>query len=156
MAAEITPESAMTPEERVDAAIASARFGQAGLGSLGTGEHFDSGGGGAGGQFVFADLATLDTVIGRWTALRDRIDKRGRKIQGAKDLCNPPADDTMSHSQADAARNTMQKKLDHNAAMLAYADAYIGKLIDSRKAMQATEQANTDLLHKAGKDLGHG
>ena len=106
MADRPTPDSQPTPEQRIDAAITSARYGQAGLGSLNTGQYFDSGGGGAGGQFVFADLATLNAIIDRWTAVHNRIQERNRKIGDAIKLCKPPAHDMMSVSQADATPGT--------------------------------------------------
>ena len=150
-----TAESATNPERRVDAAIAAARFGEVGLGSLGSGEHFDSGGGGAGGQFVFADLAALNAAITRWAALHERIKLRGQTIQKASDLCNPPADDLMSRYQADAAKDTLIKKLEHNDAMLAYAEGYVQKLTVSRNIMVTTEHANIGRLRSAGGDPGH-
>jgi hypothetical protein len=155
MADGVTVESELSPEQRVDAATKSAGCGQIGLGSLGVGEWFDGGGGGAGGQFVFADLAALDTAIARWTALKDRIGGRGRKIARARDRCNPPAEDVMSRRQADAAREAMNKKLLHNDAMRAYADAYLHKLADSRATMAAAEQSNTHRLRNTGGNLGH-
>lgn len=149
------PESSMTPEQRVDAVIASSRFGEIGLGSLGVGEYLDSGGGGGGGQFVFASLADLDAVLTRWTELRDRIQQRGQKTEFALRLCNPPAEDMMSWYQADAASKTLGEKVQHDKAMLAYADAYVQKLTDARNGMAATEQANADQLRNLGGDLDY-
>lgn len=151
------PEAELTPEERVDAAIASARFGEVGVGSLGVGERMGTGGGGgAGGQFVFADLADLNRAIGEWEAYRDRTKARVRKCQGAVELMTPMAGDMMSHFQAAGAETSLEKKRDHELALLGYADAFVQKLTASRSAMAATEQENADRLRTPGQDLGYG
>ena len=140
-----------TPEQRVDAGIEDARFGQAGLGSLGIGDRMGTGGGG-GGQFVFADLAELDSVTAQWTAERDRIKEDNNRLAQAINLCNPPAEDTMSHYQADALKTSLTAARDHNQAMLDYAVGYIEKLAASRAAMAGTEHDNAARLRAADED----
>lgn len=144
------PEAEMTPEQRVDAGIADARFGQAGLGSLRVGERMGTGGGG-GGQFVFADLAELDSVTAQWKAERDRVFNDGQTLRNAIDRCNPPAPDMMSIYQADALKKSLNVALEHNQAMFAYANGYVQKLEALRKAMSGTEQDNADRLRTNGE-----
>ena len=145
------PEADMTPERRVDAGIADARFGQAGLGSLGLGSRMGTGGGG-GGQFVFADLAELDSVTAQWRAERERVQQDGQKLTEALALCNPPADDMMSHFQASSLKNSLSAALEHNKAMFDYADGYVQKLEASRASMATTEHDNTAKLRTTSED----
>lgn len=147
--------TSLTPEERVDQAISEARYGQAGIGSLGIGQYLDSGGGGSGGQFVFANLDELSSVLHEWEDVRNEIEKRQRTVSSIQDLCTPPADDMMSHYQADAGKRTAAEKFNHENALLAYARAYVDKLAACRNAMATTEQHNTDQFRMMGEDLGH-
>lgn len=139
-----------TPEQRVEAGIADARFGQAGLASLGVGDRLGTGGG-EGGQFVFADLAELKSVTDQWKAERDRIVSDGKKINRAIELCTPPAGDLMSKYQANALRKSLTEALNHNQAMFSYADGYVQKLEASHTSMAATEQDNVKRLHTSGE-----
>lgn len=145
------PEPEMTPEQRVDAGITDLRFGQAGLGSLGIGERMGTGGA-AGGQFMFADLAELDSVLIQWKAERDRILNDTRVVKEAIALCNPPAKDVMSVYQAGALKRSLTAARDHHQAMLDYADAYVQKLEASKNAMADTEQENADRMRMNGED----
>lgn len=140
----------MTPEQRVATGIADARFGQAGLGSLGVGERLGTGGGGVG-QFVFADLAELKSVTDQWKVERDRIQQDNDEIRGAIGLCGPPAEDVMSVYQADALKKSLTEAWKHNQTMLDYADQYVQKLEASRKAMVGTEQDNAAKLRTTGE-----
>jgi hypothetical protein len=140
----------LTPEQRVDAGIEDARFGEAGLGSLGIGDRMGTGGGG-GGQFVFADLAELDSITTQWKAERDRIRNDGQTLSEAIQLCNPPAPDTMSHYQATRLRKSLTEAWNHNQAMFNYATGYVQKLEASRSSMADTEQNNSARLRTTGK-----
>jgi hypothetical protein len=141
-----------TPEQRVDAGIEDARFGEAGLGSLGIGDRIGTGGGGGGGgQFVFADLAELDSITAQWKAERDRIRKDGRSLLTAIQLCNPPAEDMMSHYQVNRLRESLTEAWKHHQAMLDYADGYVHKLDASRASMAGTELDNTAKLRTIGE-----
>lgn len=147
--------TSLTPEERVDQAISEARYGQAGIAALGIGQYLDSGGGGATGQFVFANLDELNAVLHEWEDLAKEIGDHQKVTVQIQRLCNPPAEDMMSHYQAEAGKKTADAKLDQDTALLAYAQAYVDKLAGCRNAMAATEQGNADRLRGAGEDLGH-
>ncbi|MGB3444935.1 MAG: hypothetical protein WBA97_39870 [Actinophytocola sp.] len=101
-----------------------------------------SGGGGADGDYVFADLAELDSIITEWTALRDTIQVDGRKLAQAQQAVYSPADDDMSRGQAKALVESLDKARTHNDAMLAYADAYVEKLTAARERYAADEETN--------------
>jgi hypothetical protein len=139
----------LTPEQRVDAGIEDARFGQAGLGSLGIGDRMGTGGGG-GGQFVFADLAELDSITTQWVAERERIRQDHETVLEAIRRCNPPAGDMMSHYQANRLQESLAVARDHNQAMLDYADGYVQKLEASRTAMASSEHNNAARLRTTG------
>jgi hypothetical protein len=139
----------LTPEQRVDAGIEDARFGQAGLGSLGIGDRMGTGGGG-GGQFVFADLAELDSITTQWVAERERIRQDHETVLEAIRRCNPPAGDMMSHYQANRLQESLAAARDHNQAMLDYADGYVQKLEASRTAMASSEHNNAARLRATG------
>ena len=146
-----SPEAELTPEQRVDAAIADARFGRAGLGSLGIGERMGTGGGGVG-QFVFADLAELKSVTDHWKADRDRFQQADELFQRAIKLCNPPAGDIMSRFQANAMKKSLTEARNHNQALYNYANDYVLKLEVAWAAMAGTEQDNAGRLRTAGED----
>src|SRR6266545_544483 len=77
-------------------------LGQAGYAITG------SGGGGAGGRYVFASLAELDGMIADWEALRDRIFARDAKFRQAIGLIAPPAEDIMSRLHAHTAVQSLK------------------------------------------------
>jgi hypothetical protein len=135
----------LTPEQRVHAGIENARFGEIGLGSLGIGDRM-----GTGGQFVFADLAELDSLTAQWTAERDRIRHDGELLTKAIQLCTPPAEDMMSHYQAKRLKDSLTEAWSHNQAMLNYADGYVQKLEEPRDSMARTERDNVARLHTTG------
>lgn len=108
-----------------------------------------AGGGGTGGQFMFASLAELDGVITQWKAERDAIDADGMKIMQAIGFISPPAGDTMSVGQADATRTSLDALYKHNRAMFDYADGYIKKLEASRASIANIEHSNKTRLGNA-------
>lgn len=59
-----------------------------------------SGGGGAGGRYVFANLEDLDGVLAELETLRDDIRKDGEKLLRAQQLIEPPGEDIMSRMEA--------------------------------------------------------
>ncbi|GAB3439847.1 hypothetical protein [Actinophytocola sediminis] len=87
-----------------------------------------SGGGGADGKYVFADLDELDAIITEWIKIRDGIRVDGDKLTQAQQLIVPPAKDLMSQLQAAATIESLTKAIEHNAAMADYTDNYIQKL----------------------------
>jgi hypothetical protein len=113
----------------------SAPLGPAGYGITGSG-----GGGGTGGQYVFADLAELDGTIAEFETLRDDIRGDGAKLLRAQQLIEPPGEDIMSRIEAKTTVHSLEKAIEHNTVMAAYADAEIAKM----RAAQAA-YANADV-----------
>lgn len=120
-------------------------LGQAGYAVTG------SGGGGAGGQYIFASLAELDTIIAEWEALRDRIRGRGVMLRRAINLIEPPADDLMSKFQANTAAQSLEKAQEHRQAMEDYATSYVAKLQTARAQYSATDSNNAAQMRQAGE-----
>lgn len=110
-----------------------------------------SGGGGTGGQYLFANLEELDDIIAEWLALYSRIHARGEKLKQAIGLIEPPAEDTMSRLQANAAFRSLMKAEDHRFAMENYAAGYIKKLQDARAQYALTDTDNAARLRKVGE-----
>lgn len=121
--------------EIVDGSGGSRPLGQAGHNVAG------SGGGGAGGRYLFASLAELDEIIEEWKALRSRIERRGNKLAQASRLIEPPAEDVMSRLQAGAAFASLQKAEAHRKAMEAYAADYVERLQAARAEYAASDAA---------------
>lgn len=101
-----------------------------------------AGGGGTGGQFMFASIDELNGVIQQWQTELAAITADGRKIGQAVGFVQSPADDDMSVGQANATRDSLTKLQQHNDAMRDYAAKYIEKLIASRDHIVATEANN--------------
>lgn len=120
-------------------------LGQAGYAITG------SGGGGAGGRYVFANLGELDAIITAWEALRDRIFTRDGKFKRAISLITPPADDDMSKLQAHATVASLRKAQAHNLAMFTYVDGYVTKLKAARSQYEATDMASAARLRHSGE-----
>ncbi|MFL6143206.1 MAG: hypothetical protein ACJ72N_15250 [Labedaea sp.] len=120
-------------------------LGQAGYAITG------SGGGGAGGQYVFASLAELDGLITDWEALRDRIRDRDVKFRRAISLIAPPADDLMSRLQAKGVVGSLVKAQAHNLAMFTYADGYVTKLKAAHAQYAAIDADNAALIRRSGQ-----
>lgn len=108
-----------------------------------------SGGGGSGGNYVFANLAELDAIITEWTEVRDAIHFDGLRLRQAKNFIRRPADDTMSRSQSDALSRSLDKALAHNTAMRAYASSYIEKLTAAKKQYLSDDDANAARMRDA-------
>ncbi len=112
----------------MDGDTGSAPLGQVGYGITG------SGGGGAGGQFVFASVGELDGISGDLESLRDDIRKDGDKLKQAQFLIEPPGEDIMSRLEAKTTVHSLGKAIEHNKTMAAYADTEIAKLRAARNA----------------------
>ncbi|MGB3444001.1 MAG: hypothetical protein WBA97_35135 [Actinophytocola sp.] len=106
----------------------------------------ESGGGGAGGQFMFANLEELDAVIAKWEEERDGILADRQAIHEALDGIAEPAGDTMSQFQANASRDSLSNMFQHNNAMLRYAENYIEKLYESREQIAVMEDGARDQM----------
>lgn len=111
-----------------------------------------SGGGGQGGSFVFADLDHLDSIITRWSSLRDDIDGDGYDIDEAVRKIVPPAEDEPSVVQANAARASLLKGRQHNAAMFNYVNGFIEKLRATRAQYADSEEHNADTVGNVNSD----
>ncbi|HEX6354024.1 hypothetical protein [Actinophytocola sp.] len=136
-----------TPEEQVNQEI----NGQTGVfgwwrSLFGTGEPYEAGGGGTGGQFMFASLEELDSLIKRWEDERDGIQRDKDAIADAYHMIKDPAADVMSRVQASASKDSVANMWHHSDAMLRYAENYIQKLKDSRAQIQVMEDGAHDQM----------
>lgn len=132
-----------TPAEQVNAAVVSETVLGWWRGLFGqdpTQGQYQAGGGGKGGQFMFASLEELDGVIKQWEDERDGIKEDSQKISDAYYAINDPAGDLMSRAQASASRDSLANMWQHSDAMLQYANHYIEKLRDSRRQMSLQEE----------------
>lgn len=130
------------PDEQVDNEImtAEAREWLGGIFGFGTGAEHESGGGGAGGQFMFANVDELDVVITKWNSQRDEIQEDQERIIAAYHEIAEPAADEMSRGQANAARSSLISMWEHNFQMLQYTDNYIEKLTLARSDMATMDE----------------
>ena len=103
---------------------------------------------GAGGSYMFADLAELDEIIARWINVRDGVQTDGDKLFQAQQLIVPPAQDFMSRLQPLAMNNSLDKALEHNAAMAAYADGYVQKLQAARAQYAAEDEESVERMRR--------
>jgi hypothetical protein len=111
-----------------------------------------AGGGGAGGNFVFTDLAHLDAIIARWTSVRDRIEPHSQKLYEAARVVYPPAEDSASVGQAEALVRSVTAAQEHNDSVLLYVKGYVERLVAARADYVATEEANTDQYRAMDED----
>lgn len=109
-----------------------------------------SGGGGASGQYVFANIEEIDSIITNLEAeLADILDDE-RDFEQAISLATPPADDVMSVGQVNAYVAALHKGWLHNQAVAAYADNQLAKLRAARQeyvdtdSNAAEQQRNVD------------
>jgi hypothetical protein len=105
-----------------------------------------SGGGGADGDYVFVDVADLDSLITEWIAIRDDIQVDRDKLWQAQQIIEQPANDESSQRQPAAMIVSLDKALDHNAAMLTYADTYVEKLTAARNQYLTDDELNASRL----------
>ncbi|WP_459722483.1 hypothetical protein [Actinophytocola sp. KF-1] len=137
-----------TPAEQVEQEIASTEVLNwwRSLFGLGGPQPHESGGGGTGGQFMFASLEELDAVITKWEEERDGILSDRDAIYKAYDHLRPPAADDMSNEATNASRDSLANLFQHNNAMLRYAENYIEKLKASREQMAVMDEGARDNL----------
>lgn len=100
-----------------------------------------SGGGGAGGKYIFTDPAELRTIIGKWEEKAQTIGDYGRQIRQAIWDIEPLAQDDASNGMAKKTRESLTSMAKHNEAMQKYAHGYIKKL---RSALADIEQNEQD------------
>ena len=127
-----------TPTEQVNNEINAAEVSSWWRSLFGM-DPYQAGGGGTGGQFMFASLDELDTVLQKWTDERDGILADRDAIADAYHAVKEPAGDMMSLSQANASRDSLANMWHHSDSMLKYAENYIAKLNASRKQIAVTE-----------------
>jgi hypothetical protein len=138
-----------TPAEQVEQEIASTEvlnWWRSLFGLGGEPQPHESGGGGTGGQFMFASLDELDAVITKWEEERDGILADRDAIYKAYDHLEPPAADDMSNEATNASRDSLANLFQHNNAMLRYAENYIEKLKASREQMAVMDEGARDNL----------
>ena len=130
------------PEQQIDNEImtAEAREWLGGIFGFDTTFQHESGGGGAGGQFMFANVDELDAIITKWTTQRDEIEADLKRIGDAFNEINAPAGDPMSQGQANTARSSLVSMGEHCSQMLKYADSYIRKLNQARVEMSTMDE----------------
>lgn len=134
-----------TPADQVNAEIAYAEVSEWWKSLFGSGgDPHEAGGGGTGGQFMFANIEELDGVITKWKGERDGILADKETIAQAYGMIAEPAGDTMSAVQATASRNSLAIMWEHSDQMLKYAENYILKLQASRDGMATTETGVRD------------
>ncbi len=143
------PQDPGTPADQVNAEIASAEVSDwwRSLFGLGGGDPHEAGGGGTGGQFMFASVEQLNGVISKWEKERDGIMADRDAIADAYYMIAEPASDTMSVGQANASRNSLANMWQHSDQMLRYAEDYIAKLYASHKQMTSTEDGVRDSMN---------
>lgn len=110
------------------------------------------GGGGTNGKWVFTSLDQLDSLIKKWTGVRDAIDDRRKRIVDAQGLVRPPANDIMSQLQAEALKVSLGVMEKHADSMFRYADAYVQKLQSTRSTYRNSEGRNTARMNETYGD----
>lgn len=141
-----TNDQPLPPDQQVQLEISLGRV-QDWLGGLfGTDWETKAGGGGTGGQYMFASIADLDAVIAQWKDQREAILADGQKIQQAAGAIYAPAGDGMSGGMTDTSLQSLDALYQHNRAMFKYADDYIRKLEASRASMVNTDQSGKSTM----------
>ncbi len=137
-----------SPADQVNAEIASAEVTEwwKSLFGLGEAAPHQAGGGGTGGQFMFASLDELNAVITKWEEERDGILADRDAIADAYHSVAEPAADSMSRQQAQASRDSLATMWQHSDAMLRYAENYIAKLYASRDQIAVMEDGARDRM----------
>lgn len=130
-----------TPADQIDAEITRENVlgWWRSLFGLGGDDPYEAGGGGTGGQFMFANLDDLNGVIKKWEDERDGIEADREVIAEAYHAIKEPAGDPMSLQLTSASRDSLANLWNHSNAMLNYANNYIEKLKASREQIAAME-----------------
>jgi hypothetical protein len=110
-----------------------------------------AGGGGTGGQYMFADLNELNGVITQWETELEAIKKDGQAIRQAAALVEAPAQDGMTIAQAEVTRTSLTTLREHNDAMRDYAQGYLDKLRASRDSIANNEANNVGTIKSADR-----
>jgi hypothetical protein len=143
------------PENQIQLEIATGRVLEWIDGLFGTDDPDRAvGGGGTGGQFMFASIEELDGVITQWRNQLEEIRQDGRRIRDAAAFIAPPAGDSMSTKMADTTMQSLEALYKHNLEMRNYAEAYIQKLEASRASLVNTEEGGTETINSVQQGLG--
>jgi hypothetical protein len=129
-----------TPAEQVNGEITREGVSSWWRSLFGLDTPYEAGGGGTGGQFMFASVEELDGVIAKWEEERDGIKADKDAIADAYHMIADPAADSLSREQATASRDSLANMWHHSDAMLRYAENYIAKLRASRQQISVMEE----------------
>lgn len=145
---ETEPRDPGTPADQVHAEITAAEVTAWWKSLFGFGEPqpYEAGGGGTGGQFMFASIDELNGVITKWEEERDGILADRDAIAEAYYSIAEPASDDMSQELAGASRDSLANMWQHSDAMLKYAENYIAKLYASRDQIAVMEDGARDRM----------
>lgn len=94
------------------------------------------------GDYFFTDLAHLDTIIARWSAIQAQIRRNGANIEQAAQTAAAPAADPPSSVQADTYTTSLYVAYEHSVALADYVGAHIDRLTASQASYRATEEDN--------------
>jgi hypothetical protein len=130
----------------VDGESEASPLGQVGYAITG------SGGGGAGGQYVFADLAELTAILTEAEAILDEIRLDWQDLRQARQLVRPPAQDVMSRAEARITAQSLDEAVRHNIAMADYMAAELAKLRACRDAYVSSGEESAARLRKVDGD----
>jgi hypothetical protein len=130
----------------VDGERESSPLGQVGYAITG------SGGGGAGGQYVFADLDELTAIITEAEAILTEVREDGDDLLQARRLIKPPAQDVMSVMEAKTTVHSLDEAVRHNIAMADYLDAELAKLRACRDAYMSSGEESAARLRAMDRD----
>ncbi|WP_139190889.1 hypothetical protein [Actinokineospora iranica] len=136
----------LTVDQQIDLEVAVTTFAESVPRLFGAQPEIVAGGGGEGGHYNITSLDEFESLIRRWQDIQDKIEDSGKKLKVAAQTVAPPAEDQPSRDQAQATVDSLEKAVDHNAAMVIYAQGYIDKLISARDAYAATEDGNAAAL----------
>lgn len=160
-----TPQGAGAPDDQIAGTVAVAGVYESlakrilpmvpGLPGVMQLPDLQTGGGGAGGTYMFASLEELDSVIGQWEELIEELKADQVRIEDANGGLAEPAGDKVSGRNVSVSRETVAQMRKHNDTLLRYAAGYTAKLKASRKQMAVKEDGNELLMNRvAGSGEG--
>lgn len=105
-----------------------------------------SGGGGAGGQYVFVNVEEIGSIITDLEVIKNEIRADERYFRQAIRLATPPAEDEMSTGQVAAYRAALREGWQHNQAVASYAENQLVKLRAARQTYIDTDSGAAERL----------
>lgn len=137
----------MTGEKGAGAAIAAGAATEAVQETWG-GSRWESGIaagiGGGGGGFRFPSEEELGAIIIKWEDELEEIVKDRDDIDYAIDALVPPGEDSVSKAYTGDVVNLIRTLVEQNDTMRDYAEGYIEKLKEAKRAHAGQEDANED------------